>query len=85
MKLILLLQLACAVTLIVIGIVSSNVAIVFIGVASAILSVLDKWSRYRRKISAAGVASDVNVYTFTRFAPRIGLYAPNGYAGGVVA
>ena len=50
MKLILLLQLACAVTLIVIGIVSSNnVAIVFIGVASAILSVLDKWSRYRRK------------------------------------
>jgi len=49
MKLILLLQLACAVTLIVIGIVSSNVAIVLIGVASAILSVLDKWSRYRRK------------------------------------
>ena len=46
MKLILLLQLACAVTLIVIGIVNSNVAIVFIGVASA---VLDKWSRYRRK------------------------------------
>lgn len=40
MKLILLLQLACAVTLIVIGIVNSNVAI---------LSVLDKWSRYRRK------------------------------------
>ena len=32
-----------------------------------------------------GVASDVNVYTFTRFAPRIGLYAPNGYAGGVAA
>ena len=49
MKLILLLQLACAGALIVIGIVSSNVAIVFIGVASAILSVLDKWSRYRRK------------------------------------
>lgn len=49
MKLILLLQLACAVTLIVIGIVGSNVAIVFIGVASAILSVLDKCSRYRRK------------------------------------
>lgn len=43
------LQLACAVTLIVIGIVNSNVAIVFIGVASAILSVLDKWSRYRKK------------------------------------
>jgi hypothetical protein len=49
MLIILLLQLACALTLIVIGITSGKVIVVVIGIAFAILAALDKWLRYRRK------------------------------------
>lgn len=49
MLIIFLLQLTCALTLVVIGITSGKIAVAVIGVAFAILAALDKWLGYRRK------------------------------------
>ena len=49
MLIIFLLQLTCALTLVVIGITSGKIAVAVIGVAFAILVALDKWLGYRRK------------------------------------
>ena len=49
MLIILLLQLVCAVTLVIVGIVSGRIVMVIIGVAFAILAALDQWLRYRTK------------------------------------
>lgn len=49
MLIILLLQLVCAFTLVVIGITSGKIAVAVISVAFAVLAALDKWLKYRRK------------------------------------
>lgn len=49
MLIILLLQLGCAFTLVVIGITSGKIPVAIIGVAFAVLAALDKWNSYRRK------------------------------------
>lgn len=49
MLIIFLLQLTCALTLVVIGITGGKIAVAVIGVAFAILAALDKWLGYRRK------------------------------------
>jgi hypothetical protein len=49
MLIILLLQLVCSATLVIIGITSGKITLVIIGVAFAILATLDKWFRHRKK------------------------------------